>query len=69
MSLVEAHGLGREFTVADVEVGLALYRYFTCGIERRDRPRVAAYYGGLCERPAYASHVMVDYDVLKSYRR
>ena len=30
------------------------------------RPRLAAYYARLCERPAYAEHVMVNYDVLKT---
>ena len=45
-----------------------LYRYFTCDLEtRRDRPAVAAYYARLAERPAYAEHVMVNYDVLKTY--
>ena len=58
--------LGRDFTAADVEIGLPLYRYFTSDIDRRDLPRLAAYYARLCERPAYAEHVMVNYDVLKT---
>ncbi len=58
---------GRDFTVADIEVGLPLFRYFTCGLDqRRDLPRLAAYYAGLTERLAYAEHVMVNYDVLKT---
>ena len=45
-----------------------LYRYFTCDLDsRRDRPQLAAYYARLCERPAYAEHVMVNYDVLKTH--
>ena len=60
--------LGADLTVADIEIGLALYRYVTCDLEtRRDRPAVAAYYARLAERPAYAEHVMVNYDVLKTY--
>jgi glutathione S-transferase len=59
--------LGPDLTVADVEIGLPLYRYFTCGLaDLRDRPKLAAYYARLAERPAYAGHVMVDYDVLRT---
>ena len=46
--------LGPDFTLADIEVGLPLYRYFTVEIARRDRPALAAYYARLTERPAYA---------------
>jgi glutathione S-transferase len=61
--------LGADLTVADIEVGLPLYRYFTCGLaDLRDRPRLAAYYARLTERPAYAEHVMVNYDILKTYK-
>jgi glutathione S-transferase len=57
---------GSDFTAADVEVGLPLFRYFTSGLELRDRALLAAYYDRLSERPAYAEHVMVNYDVLKT---
>ena len=57
--------LGRDFTLADIEVGLPLYRYFTIAIPRRDRPGLGGYYARLGERPAYARHVMVPYDVLR----
>jgi len=57
--------LGADFTVADIEVGLPLYRYFTVDLARRDRPALAAYYARLAERPAYAGHVMVPYDILR----
>ena len=46
-----------------------LYRYFTIDIDRRDRPALAAYYARLTERPAYAEHVMVPYDVAPRLRR
>jgi glutathione S-transferase len=57
--------LGRDLTVADIEVGLPLYRYFTVEMPRRDRPRLAAYYARLCARPVYAEHAMVPYDILR----
>jgi glutathione S-transferase len=57
--------LGADFTAADVEAGVALFRYFTVALDRRERPGLAAYYARLCARPAYAEHVMVDYDMLR----
>jgi glutathione S-transferase len=61
--------LGDDFTLADIEVGLPLYRYFTLGIERRDWPAVAAYYERLCDRPRFAEHVMIDYHHLAAMVR
>ena len=58
--------LGADFTVADIEVGLPLYRYFTLETDRRARPGVAAYYERLRARPAYAENVMVDYRHLRA---
>lgn len=58
--------LGEDFTLADIETGVALYRYFTIPLDRRDRPVLAGYYDRLCARPAYAAHVMVPYDSLKA---
>ncbi|HMQ91867.1 MAG TPA: glutathione S-transferase family protein [Amaricoccus sp.] len=57
--------LGGDLTLADIVVGHLLYRYFTFDITRPDRRRLAAYYRRLCERPAYAEHVMVAYDALR----
>ena len=61
--------LGRDFTAADIEAGVALYRYFTVDLDRRDRPALAAYYDRLQERPAYSDHVMIDYAVLRDMMR
>lgn len=56
---------GVDFTLADIVIGVILYRYFTLDIPRADHPAIAAYYARLTERPAYAAHVMVSYDALR----
>jgi glutathione S-transferase len=56
---------GADLTLADVQFGHLLYRYFTLVIERRGRPRLGAYYESLVARPAYREHVMVPYDELR----
>ncbi|ORE92961.1 glutathione S-transferase family protein [Acuticoccus yangtzensis] len=48
-------------SIADINFGLLLYRYYEMEIERPDLPNLAAYYKRLSERPAYAEHVMVDF--------
>jgi len=55
---------GDEFTLADVVIGHVLFRWFTIDVPRAPRPVVERYYDRLCERPAYRTHVMVDYAVL-----
>ncbi|KZY33636.1 glutathione S-transferase [Roseovarius sp. HI0049] len=55
------HLAGENFTLADVQFGHVLYRYYEIGIERADLPNVARYYARLQERPAYREHVMVSY--------
>jgi glutathione S-transferase len=56
---------GADLTLADVQFGHLLYRYFTLEIERQERPRLGAYYESLVARPAYREHVMVPYDELR----
>ncbi len=56
---------GEDFTLADVQFGHLLYRYFDIDIERRERGRLRAYYERLAARPAYRQHVMVSYDELR----
>lgn len=56
---------GDHLTVADIQLGHLLYRYFTIDIPRAGRPALDAYYKRLTERPAYREHVMVSYDALK----
>lgn len=57
---------GRALTVADIMFGHLLYRYFDIEIDRPALPALEAYYGRLCERPAYRTHVMVSYDELRA---
>ena len=57
---------GGDFTLADVQFGHLLYRYFDLDIDRRERPSLRAYYERLVGRPAYREHVMVPYDELRA---
>jgi glutathione S-transferase len=56
---------GDALTLADVQFGHVLYRYFDIAISRADRRALRGYYDRLCERPAYREHVMVSYDELR----
>jgi glutathione S-transferase len=56
---------GDTVTIADVAVGTLMYRYFTLPIERPALPNVKAWYDRLAGRPAYATHVMIDYQDMK----
>jgi glutathione S-transferase len=57
---------GEDFTLADIQFGTVLYRYFTLDIERRAHAGLEAYYQRLVARPAYREHVMVSYDDLRA---
>jgi glutathione S-transferase len=56
---------GDDLTLADVQFGHLLYRYFDLEIERRERDGLRSYYERLIRRPAYREHVMVPYDELR----
>ncbi|KAF9889723.1 hypothetical protein FE257_007029 [Aspergillus nanangensis] len=59
---------GEEFTMADVQFGHLLFRYFDIEIERgEERPCLRRYYEGLVEREAFREHVMVDYGELRVF--
>lgn len=58
--------LGADFTLADILYGPVLFRYHSLEIPRRDLPGLAAYYARLVDRPAYAEHVMVSFESLRS---
>ncbi|WP_159592122.1 glutathione S-transferase family protein [Chelativorans xinjiangense] len=56
---------GDEFTLADIQLGHVLYRYFDIAIDRPEHPAVRRYYDRLTMRPAFREHVMVSYEDLR----
>ncbi|WP_108839303.1 glutathione binding-like protein [Tateyamaria sp. Alg231-49] len=57
--------VGDELTLADIQCGHILFRYYDIGIRRADLPNVQAYYKRLAERAAFRKHVMLSYTELK----
>ncbi|MGI9390679.1 MAG: glutathione S-transferase family protein [Boseongicola sp.] len=57
---------GDHLTLADIQFGHVLYRYFDIQIDRRALPALRKYYDRLADRPAYQSAVMVSYDTLRN---
>lgn len=55
---------GDTFTLADIQFGHILFRYFNISIERTTLPKLQQYYQRLTERVAFREHVMVSYDDL-----
>jgi glutathione S-transferase len=63
-----AHGAylaGDDFTLADIQFGHVLFRYFDIPIARRERVVLRRYYDRLSARPAFVVHVMVSYEELR----
>ena len=56
---------GGELTLADIQFGHVLYRYFDIAIDRPNLPALARYYDRFVARPAYREHVMVSYEELR----
>ena len=56
---------GAHFTLADIQFGHCLFRYFGIEIERLERPHLRRYYDALVTRPAFREHVMVSYEELR----
>jgi len=56
---------GDALGLADIWVGHILYRYFTLDLVRQVPAGAKDYYDNLTARPAYRTHVMVDYSELK----
>ncbi|KAJ5624167.1 hypothetical protein N7510_000476 [Penicillium lagena] len=56
---------GDTLTLADIQFGHVLFRYFDIPITRKDRPHLRRYYDMLTSRAAYREHVMVDYGELR----
>lgn len=53
------------FTLADIQFGHVLYRYFDITIDRPEHRALRRYYDRLTERPAFQDHVMVSYEELR----
>lgn len=53
------HVAGDSFTMGDIPVGAALYRYMAMSFERPSLPNVEAYYKRLQERPHYRTDIMI----------
>ncbi|SDC32976.1 glutathione S-transferase family protein [Ruegeria marina] len=60
-----AHLAGDAFTLADIQLGHILYRYYDIDIPRAPLPHLRLYYQKLSARPAFRQHVMVPYDELR----
>jgi glutathione S-transferase len=56
---------GDDFTLADIQFGHVLFRYFDIPIARQNRPSLRRYYDVLTTRPAFREHVMVSYEELR----
>jgi glutathione S-transferase len=55
-----------DFTLADIQFGHILYRYFDIAIPRAERPALRGYYDRLTAREAYRERVMISYDELRA---
>jgi glutathione S-transferase len=56
---------GDQLTLADIQFGHVLFRYFDIPIARPHRPALTRYYDALVARPAFREHVMVPYEELR----
>ena len=52
---------GSDLTFADIPLGMVIYRYYTLDIERPALPNLEAWYARLQERPAYQTHIMLEF--------
>lgn len=57
---------GSDLTLADIQLGHVLYRYYDIDIRRRPLGNLRRYYDTLTRRPAYQKHVMISYDELRA---
>lgn len=58
--------VGENLTLADIQFGHILFRYYELEIDRADIPNVRRYYGSLCSMKHYQDHVMIDLTELRS---
>lgn len=57
--------VGEQLTLADIQFGHILYRYFELEIDRADLPEIRRYYEMLTSMPNYRTHVMINFDELR----
>jgi glutathione S-transferase len=50
---------GARFSIGDIPMGVAAYRWFNLPIERPPHPNLERWYQRLCERPAFKEHCML----------
>lgn len=55
-----------QFTLADIQFGHILFRYYNINIERATLPYLAQYYAQLKTRLAYQQNVMLSYEELRA---
>jgi glutathione S-transferase len=53
--------MGDTLTIADIPLGVSMYRYYELDVEHAPLPNVEAWYARLKARPAYAKHAMVSF--------
>ncbi len=51
------HIAGKDFTLADIALGMFIHRWHVYPMERAPTPRLTAWYGRLGERPGFRAHV------------
>ncbi len=56
---------GSDLTLADIQQGHILYRYYDIDIPRARLPNLKRYYVWLTDRPTFQQHVMVSYTDLR----
>jgi glutathione S-transferase len=65
LTIVDAHLGGRDymagkrFSMADIPMGVAAYRWFNLPVERPAMPALKRWYERLCDRPAFKRHCML----------
>nr|WP_319385983.1 glutathione S-transferase family protein [uncultured Roseibium sp.] len=57
---------GAQFTLADIQFGHVLYRYFDIDIERPDWKGLRRYLDDLLTRRAFREHVVISYEELRN---
>jgi glutathione S-transferase len=57
---------GDAFSLADIQFGHVLYRYYDIDVVRKSLPRLRAYYETIAVRPAFQEYVMVSYEELRA---